>query len=97
MRGKKSFCREGIVFMKISNGVLKKVKTSNILITDLTIRTIMKNLNAPFESLSIMSKNIVIQLYKKRSTSKMYRSSWLLHKGFLCFKNPDKVLEVFKR
>lgn len=65
MSGKKSFCKDGIVFMKISNGVLKKVKTSNILITALTILTIMNNLNTELESLSIMSKKIVIQLNKE--------------------------------
>ena len=64
MSGKKSFCKDGIVFMKISNGVLKKVKTSNILITALTILTIMNNLNTELESLSIISKKMVIQLNK---------------------------------
>lgn len=45
MSGKKSFCKDGIVFMKISNGVFKEGKTSKILITALTILTIMKILN----------------------------------------------------
>jgi hypothetical protein len=50
MSGKNSFCSEGIVFMKISKGVLRKENTSRIRRTALKMRIIMKALKMPLAS-----------------------------------------------
>jgi hypothetical protein len=76
MRGKNSFFSEGMVFIKISNGVLSKEKSYSMRMMALTTRTIMKALNIQLESFSIISKNIVAQLYENIITMLLFQWCW---------------------